>query len=88
MMNDDRSGASELKARIFEAFEHACRQGEVEVADNLLAIINDKWMKPACPPMLGMSGTVRLRIVRDPITGRYPAAGRVRAAGRTYTAFR
>jgi hypothetical protein len=36
---------SDLKARIFAAFEHACRFGEVEVADQLLAIINSKWMK-------------------------------------------
>ena len=36
---------SDLKARIFAAFEHACRFGEVEVADQLLTIINSKWMK-------------------------------------------
>jgi len=45
-----RSGAkddSDLKSRIFAAFEHACRYGDVEVADQLLAIINSKWMKQA-----------------------------------------
>ncbi len=39
----------ELKTRVFAAFEHACRQGELEIADSLLAIINKKWMRPARP---------------------------------------
>jgi len=41
------AGGVDLKSRIFAAFEHACRYGEVEVADQLLAIINSKWIKPA-----------------------------------------
>ena len=87
-MSEDRGGKSELKARIFEAFEHACRQGEVEVADNLLAIINNKWVKPSRPPMPGILGTVFPRFERDPITGRAPVARRHPAAGRTYTSSR
>ncbi len=38
---------TDLKKRIFAAFEHACRFGEVEVADQLLSIINSKWVKQA-----------------------------------------
>jgi hypothetical protein len=64
-MTDDEEIAqsgdrSELKARIFAAFEHACRNGEVEVADQLLAIINAKWVKRTRTqqyPMLGVART-------------------------------
>jgi len=45
---------TDLKTRIFAAFEHACRYGEVEVADQLLAIINSKWMKPSRTPLHGV----------------------------------
>jgi hypothetical protein len=50
---------SELKARIFAAFEHACRHGEVEVADQLLAIINAKWVKPARGQQYQVPGVAR-----------------------------
>jgi hypothetical protein len=63
-MTDDEEPAdagdrSELKARIFAAFEHACRQGEVEVADQLLAIINTKWIKPARTQHYAVAGVAR-----------------------------
>jgi hypothetical protein len=51
--------ATDLKTRIFAAFEHACRYGEVEVADQLLAIINSKWIKPSRMQLNGMPGAQR-----------------------------
>jgi hypothetical protein len=48
-----------LKSRIFAAFEHACRYGEVEVADQLLAIINSKWVNQARGQHPGLQGAGR-----------------------------
>jgi hypothetical protein len=50
---------ADLKTRIFAAFEHACRFGEVEVADQLLAIINSKWVKQARGQQTGTAGAQR-----------------------------
>jgi hypothetical protein len=57
---DSISSATEgadLKSRIFAAFEHACRYGEVEVADRLLAIINSKWIKRTRSRQPGITAT-------------------------------
>ncbi len=58
---------ADLKTRIFAAFEHACRFGEVEVADQLLAIINSKWVKQARGQQTGTAG-----VHRAGSAGRFP----------------